>query len=98
DYVVAYSVFTNTSRSDMLELVDQLESRLAHNGALAFTFIDPHYCSWPERYPGNNLRWRLEREVQLEKEKGNTLDIDLERLSKSAEDANWFVLVNGEDL
>ena len=35
DYIVAYSVFTNTPRSDMLQLVKQLEDRLAPNGALA---------------------------------------------------------------
>lgn len=98
DYIVAYSVFTNTSRTDMLELVDQLKSRLNHGGALAFTFIDPHYCSWPGRYAGNNLCWRLEREIFLEKEKGNTLDIDVDHLCQRARGAPWFVLVNGEDL
>ena len=98
DYVVAYSVFTNTSRTDMLELVDQLKERLADGGALAFTFIDPHYFSWPDRYDGNNLRWRLEREIFLEKEKGNTLVIDVGELCESARGAWWFVLVNGEDL
>src|ERR1041385_9037706 len=49
DYVVAYSVFTNTSRSDMLDLVSQLESKLTRDGTLAFTFIDPNYYSWPGR-------------------------------------------------
>ena len=98
DYIVAYSVFTNTSRSDMLDLVGQLENKLADNGALAFTFIDPHYTSWPGRYHGNNLVWRLEREIYLEGEKGNTLDIDVPRLAGEAKDAKWFVLVNGEDL
>ena len=98
DYVVAYSVFTNTSRTDMLDLVNQLQEKLADNGALAFTFIDPHYYSWPGRYHGNNLVWRLEREIFLENEKGNTLDIDVPRLADAAKDAEWFVLVNGEDL
>ena len=45
DYVVAYSVFTNTSRTDMLDLVDQLRSRFTrrwraglylHRSALRF--------------------------------------------------------------
>ena len=98
DYIVAYSVFTNTSRTDMLDLVSQLESKLANGGALAFTFIDPHYSSWPGRYDGNNLVWRLEREIYLEGEKGNTLDIDVRGLADEAKDAQWFVLVNGEDL
>lgn len=98
DYIVAYSVFTNTSRSDMLDLVEQLRAHLSEGGALAFTFIDPHHCSWPGRYNGNNLRWRLEREIFLEQEKGNTLDIDVDELSERASGARWFVLVNGEDL
>ena len=98
DYIVAYSVFTNTSPTDMLDLVEQLTERLSDGGALAFTFIDPHYSSWPGRYDGNNLRWRLEREIFLEKEKGNTLEIDVDVLSERARGAPWFVLVNGEDL
>ncbi len=98
DYIVAYSVFTNTSRADMFDLVDQLRALLSEGGALAFTFIDPHYHSWPDRYDGNNLRWRLEREIFLESEKGNTLDIDVRDLCKRARGASWFVLVNGEDL
>ena len=98
DYIVAYSVFTNTSRTDMLDLVSQLEGKLADGGALAFTFIDPHYYSWPQRYHANNLVWRLEREVYLEGEKGNTLDINVQGLANHAKDAAWFVLVNGEDL
>ncbi len=98
DVIIAYSVFTNTPRSDMLELVAQLTDRLAENGALAFTFIDPHYHSWPDRYPANNLVWRLEREICLESEKGNTLAIDVPALAERAKDSEWFVLVNGEDL
>jgi len=98
DYIVAYSVFTNTSRTDMLDLVSQLESKLADGGALAFTFIDPNYNSWPGRYHWNNLIWRLDREIHLEGEKGNTLDINVQRLAEEAKDAKWFVLVNGEDL
>jgi len=98
DFILAYSVFTNTSRTDMLDLVSQLESKLAGGGALAFTFIDPNYHSWPDRDPRNNLVWRLEREIFLEAEKGNTLELDVPRLADRAQDAQWFVLVNGEDL
>ncbi|HJY31246.1 MAG TPA: methyltransferase domain-containing protein [Pyrinomonadaceae bacterium] len=94
DYIVAYSVFTNTSRADMLNLVRQLEERLSDGGALAFTFIDPNYHAWPDRDPRNNFVWRLEREIYLE----NTLDIDVQRLAEHAKGAEWFVLVNGEDL
>lgn len=94
DYVIAFSVFTNTTESDMLELVGQLEGALARNGTLAFTFIDPYYFPWPGRYKGNNLQWRLE----LERERGNISAAEVESLAKSAQHANWFILVNGGDL
>jgi SAM-dependent methyltransferase len=67
DYIVAYSVFTNTTVTDMLQLETQLESILVPGGVLAFTFIDPNYFSWPDR---NNLQWRLE----LERKRGNISD------------------------
>src|SRR5262249_15818049 len=35
DYIVAYSVFANTTPSDMLQLVKQLENLLADGGTLA---------------------------------------------------------------
>jgi len=98
DFIVAYSVFTNTPRADMFQLIEQLENKLAPGGALAFTFIDPHYHSWPDHYRSNNLVWRLEREIFLEGQKGNTLEIDIPALNERAKDASWFVLVNGEDL
>ena len=98
DYIVAYSVFTNTSQTDMLQQAGELEALLSDGGALAFTFIDPNYFSWPGRYGGNNFQWRLEREQFLESEKGNFLDIDPPSLMRRAEGADWFILVNGEDL
>jgi hypothetical protein len=98
DYIVAYSVFTNTTQTDMLELVEQLEERLASRGALAFTFIDPHYFSWPGRYHGNNFLWRLDREKELAAERGETLGIDTAGLMSKARHADWLMLVNGEDL
>ena len=98
DYVVAYSVFTNTSRTDMLQLVDQLEGLLAPDGTLAFTFIDPHYFSWPGQYHGNNFKWRLEREKELANERGDILDLDMPGLMQRAQRADWFMLVNSNDL
>jgi SAM-dependent methyltransferase len=94
DFIVAYSVFTNTPRSDMLELVDELRLRLNPGGALAFTFIDPHYHSWPGEFQGDNLLWRLEREQELHPD----ISVDIERIRRDAEDARWFILVNGTDL
>lgn len=53
DIVLAYSVFTHTTLTEMKDLAGQLEAQLAPGGTLAFTFIDPHW--------NDNLRWRLER-------------------------------------
>ena len=53
DFILAYSVFTHTTFDEMKDLVAQLETLLAPGGALAFTFIDPHWRS--------NLEWRLRR-------------------------------------
>jgi hypothetical protein len=53
DVILAYSVFTHTTLAEMRDLVSQLEMKLAPEGTLAFTFIDPH---WQQ-----NLKWRLER-------------------------------------
>lgn len=53
DFILAYSVFTHTTFEEMKELVAQLETLLAQDGTLAFTFVDPHYRE--------NLRWRLEK-------------------------------------
>ena len=43
DIIIAFSVFTHTDRSEMLELVGALRRRLSLNGLLAFTFFDPHF-------------------------------------------------------
>lgn len=92
DYIVAYSVFTNTGPTDMLELVSQLSGLLAKDGALAFTFIDPHYFAWPEEYHGNNFHWRLAREM------GDVSTVEMQNLLRRAQNASWCMLVNGDDL
>ena len=93
DYIVAYSVFPNTLATDMLELVDQLLPLLKSNGKLAFTFIDPHHRSWPDRYDGNNFLWRLER-IKVDENP----DIDIAGTASRAQHAKWCILVNGRDL
>jgi SAM-dependent methyltransferase len=98
DYIVAYSVFTNTTRTDMLQLVDQLRGLLTPKGTLAFTFIDPHHFSWPGRYHGNNFMWRLEREEELAEERGDKLNLNKPELMRRAQRADWLMLVNSDDL
>ena len=92
DYIVAYSVFTNTPPSDLIDLAGQLQTLLKRGGRLAFSFIDPHHRSWPD-YDGNNLRWRLERD-KTEDQTG----FDIERLEQKARVANWCLLVNNRDV
>ncbi|MCM3906002.1 MAG: methyltransferase domain-containing protein [Pyrinomonadaceae bacterium] len=90
--ILAYSVFTHTTREEMKELVEQLQARLAPGGALAFTFIDPHYTTWPETYQGNNLKWRLERARQLNP------NLDIDGLLEQSRGAAWCALVDGTEL
>lgn len=92
DYIVAYSVFTSVQQPDMLDLVPQLLRMLKPDGLLAFTFIDPHFHSWPGKYAGNNLQWRLE------KIRRNGLKVDVQALVKQAEGAKWCILINDRDL
>lgn len=90
--IVAYSVFTHTTREEMHSLVEQLRARLAPGGTLAFTFIDPHYNSWPGAYWGNNLRWRLEKTREIDP----TFEVD--GLVEQSQGADWCALVNGSTL
>jgi hypothetical protein len=92
DYIVAYSVFPNTTLTDMVELVPQLEEMLDDSGVLAFTFIDQNHVPWPGDYDGDNFLWRLERE-------GNDASTARSRsMIERARRADWCMLVNGTDL
>ncbi len=90
--ILAYSVFTHTTREEMNELVGQLQTRLAPGGALAFTFIDPHYTTSAETYNGNNLKWRLERAHETNP------SVDIEGLLEQSTGAEWCALVDGKEL
>jgi len=90
--ILAYSVFTHTTREEMHELVRQLREKLAPDGVLAFTFIDPHWNSWPAIGEGTNLKWRLERAREVNP------NLDLERMVRQSQDAEWCALVDGTEL
>jgi hypothetical protein len=92
DLIVAYSVFSSTPKDEMVELVGQLEALLRDEGILAFTFIDPHFHSWPDRYDGCNLAWRLERY------RGKGARINIPEMVARAKGARWCTLLNEEDL
>lgn len=100
DYILSYSVFTHTSKAEMIELVADLTELLVDDGRLAFTFIDPHFVL-PRGYsssllrkhdPPTNLALRLERM----KEENPSLPVR-ERLWQAA-GADWCTLINDGDL
>src|SRR5215471_11548220 len=99
DYILAFSVFTHTSKGEMTELVDCLRNLLAGNGRLAFTFIDPHYVL-PRDYSDllmkhdlpTNLGLRLERIKQLNP------SLPVYRLLRQAGGLDWCTLINDSDL
>jgi SAM-dependent methyltransferase len=92
DFILAFSVFTHTTREEMHDLVGQLRSRLAGDGALAFTFIDPHFRFRPETYPGNNLQWRLDRFRETDR------SLDVGSLWARSRGAKWCALVGGSEM
>lgn len=84
DIIIAFSVFTHTDRSEMLELVGALRSMLTSDGVMAFTFSDPHYdrsqsdpdlpvgtCALPTRYVSRGP-------------------------GKAVEPAQWYLLIDDE--
>lgn len=92
DFILAYSVFTHTTREEMHDLVRQLRAHLAPGGTLAFTFEDPHYEPWPEVFEGNNLEWRLETFRDTKP------GLDVERAAERGRVAEWCALVDGTSL
>jgi SAM-dependent methyltransferase len=93
DVIVAYSVFTHTSRQEMIELVGQLRSLLTPDGVLAFTFLDPEWIPWTaDPYPGPNLKWRLEKRKELNPA------VQIDALLEKGRGANWLALVNDDEL
>jgi SAM-dependent methyltransferase len=93
DIIVAFSVFTHTHRNEMLELVDQLRSKLATPGVLAFTFTDPSYdrsISDPKLPSGSDVRkiltWQQAAKPSLE----------IEDLVETARQSTWCLLVDDE--
>ncbi|HYC90750.1 MAG TPA: class I SAM-dependent methyltransferase [Thermoanaerobaculia bacterium] len=99
DVIVAYSVFTHTSRAEMLDLLAQLRRLLAPGGVIAFTFIDPAYRHARNAeetalgyFDGTNLQWRLEKTRRLNP------DADIESMARRAATASWITLVDDATL
>jgi SAM-dependent methyltransferase len=92
DFIVAYSVFTHTTREEMRDMVEQLRSRLAPGGTLAFTFMDPHYVPLLTAGKETNLRWRLAKA-----NRGKSAAAINEVLAQSR-GAEWCALVDGTEV
>ncbi len=91
DFILAYSVFTHTSKDEMIDMVEQLLAFLTDRGVLAFTFFDPRWNAFNgDPFPGSNLRWRL----QVNKAANPGMDVD--SLIEKSKDAKWVTLVNHE--
>jgi 2-polyprenyl-3-methyl-5-hydroxy-6-metoxy-1,4-benzoquinol methylase len=87
DYILALSVFTHTSRAEMIEIASHLETLLARGGSLAFTFLDPHYA--PPNSGLSNLEYYLRQRLPL------ASSAKLNHMVDEAGEANWCTLANG---
>lgn len=105
DVALALSVFTHTSKAEMLDLVAQLRALLVPGGVLAFTFFDPYWMTpddWrpvtPPRHapPGmSNFRWMVRRRLDV------SPHVNTDALADRAERVpllTWTTLVNNEEL
>lgn len=87
DFILGLSIFTHTTKDEMIEIVSHLEQRLNDGGRLAFTFFDPHYI--PPNSDKCNLKYYLEqRTTGLSAQK-------IEALMKNAIGAQWCTIANG---
>lgn len=88
EFILALSVFTHTSKAEMIELVRQLRRLLNDGGRLALTFLDPHYT--PPDSDVCNLKYYFEQ-------RSNPLwSADSYDQLEQARQANWCTLAGGE--
>lgn len=87
DYIFALSVFTHTSRAEMIELTSHLRTLLAEGGRFAFTFIDPHYA--PDDSDVCNLKYYLGQRPPAPSHAA------VNELVNKARGSQWCTLANG---
>jgi SAM-dependent methyltransferase len=93
DVILAYSVFTHTSKQEMLDLVGQLRRLLTDRGVLAFTFLDPQWHAFEgDPYPGSNLKWRLQKRKDVKP------GLQVDPLLEKGRGAQWLTLINEDEL
>ncbi|MBV9494760.1 MAG: class I SAM-dependent methyltransferase [Acidobacteria bacterium] len=96
DFIFAFSVFTHTDRSEMIELVGGLRRMLAPRGALAFTFCDPRWDrsqSDPSLPPGSDVRKMLERHGDA-KSRSAKSRAEMDAIVARAMRSQWCVLID----
>src|ERR1700682_1608696 len=91
DIILAFSVFTHTHQTEMLELVEQLRCVLRPEGVLAFTFTDPSYdrsLSAPDLPSGTDVR------KILQWQQADNPSLEIEEMVETARQSHWCVLVD----
>lgn len=88
DYILALSVFTHTTRTEMIQIIGTLLNRLNRGGQLAFSFMDPNYT--PEGSDTCNLKHYFEQRAC-----GRSAQ-QVNALVMNARQAHWCSLSNGE--
>jgi SAM-dependent methyltransferase len=91
DLVLAFSVFTHTHQTEMLELVQQLHGQLAPEGIIAFTFTDPRYdrsLSDPKLPSGTDVR------KILEWRQAENPSLDIDSMVETARLSNWCLVID----
>jgi SAM-dependent methyltransferase len=91
DIILAFSVFTHTHQSEMIELVKQLNGMLKPHGVLGFTFYDPCYdrsLSDPELPPGAGVLVEM-----LEQHEG---EIASTKIEQTKPQPRWCAVVDDE--
>lgn len=93
DFILAFSVFTHTDRSEMVELASGLRRMLAPGGVLAFTFCDPRYdrsLSDPRLPMGSDVRKMLERHRDVR------TAAEMDGMVEQAMHCDWCVLIDAD--
>lgn len=91
DIILAFSVFTHTHQTEMLDLVAQLRGMLVSGGVLAFTFTDPRY----DRSLSNSaLPSGTDVRKILEWRQAENPALEIENMVEKARHVNWCLLVD----
>lgn len=86
DFILALSVFTHTSKTEMIEIVGHLQGLLSDGGRLALSFLDPHHI--PPGSGACNLRYYFDQRITGQPSQ------QTDALMNKASGASWCALPN----